>query len=274
MKRRCGTIRAANGFTLIELLVVIAIIVILIALLVPALDGAKQRAWTTRCMSNLRQLGTAWQLYAGESHDSVAPNNPGGMEFFEHWVKGWYSTSYTPDATNLVLLRESYLWPYLGSLGVWRCPGDKSTITIPETGEILPRVRSVSINNWLGTDYTWNGSAGAGFKKVRKLADMMRPSPADTYVFLDEREDSINDGYYVVTMDETDASCRIVDFPGFYHRRGANFIFGDLHWELKCWRDPRTVPPLVKGIDLQLNISSPNNEDVAWLQAHATGYSR
>ena len=57
-------------FTLIELLVVIAIIAILAAMLLPALSSARASARTSACASNLKQIGTAIQLYAAD-HDDV-----------------------------------------------------------------------------------------------------------------------------------------------------------------------------------------------------------
>jgi prepilin-type N-terminal cleavage/methylation domain-containing protein/prepilin-type processing-associated H-X9-DG protein len=69
--QRTASFRDENGFSLIELLVVIVVIAILVALLLPALSAAKARALRITCVSNLKQIGTAVQMYADDNEDSL-----------------------------------------------------------------------------------------------------------------------------------------------------------------------------------------------------------
>ena len=78
-----------RGFTLIELLVVITIIALLMAILMPTLNRAREQGKRAACLSNLKQLGLAWILYADDNDDKLVSSEAGGRwkdEFGEPWV--------------------------------------------------------------------------------------------------------------------------------------------------------------------------------------------
>jgi prepilin-type processing-associated H-X9-DG protein len=96
------------------------------------------------------------------------------------------------------------------------------------------------------------------------------PPPAQAWVLIDEREDSINDGLFQTNLKDRGAAARIVDYPASYHNRAAGLSFADGHAEVKRWHDPRTTPPLKPGAPINLDVPSPNNPDVAWLQERSS----
>jgi prepilin-type N-terminal cleavage/methylation domain-containing protein/prepilin-type processing-associated H-X9-DG protein len=270
-----------SGFTLIELLVVIAIIAILASMLLPALAKAKTKAHGIVCVSNLRQLHLAWFLYKDENDDRLAPNLGSAFATGTNntWVTGILDLDavlVNPDNTNLEKLRNSLLYPFLKTPAVFKCPADRSTALVKGGGR-QPRVRSLTMNMYLGRILP-DGSEGglinpedSAYRIHRRYSDIVNPGPANLFVFIDEREDSINDCVFGVGAGRRGPSAHIIDYPASYHNRAAGLSFADGHAEIRKWLDPRTTPVLRKNQPLNLNVPSANNRDVAWLQERATG---
>ena len=119
---------------------------------------------------------------------------------------------------------------------------------------------------------TYNYSPYNQYRVFLKTTDLTSPGPAKTFVFLDMRQDSSFWTDFVLGMQgypNNPAQYILYDLPNMIHNRGAAFSFADGRAEIHHWLDARTTPPLISG-GYNTYFNSPNNQDVAWLQDHAT----
>lgn len=161
-----------RGFTLIELLVVIAIIAILITLLTPVITRSIDRARMTGCISNMKQLASAINMYAADNKGQMPHPCWSSYRNLKNVPDGWlYSgdfsseTAYFESWTNLM---TGVLWPYIEDPDVCRCPSDPR----PEIEDLLPPKGAYPNDVRLLSTYGFNGSI-TGYPRRREIPRAM-----------------------------------------------------------------------------------------------------
>jgi len=169
--REEGMKRALKGFTLIELLVVVSIIALLVSILVPALSSAREQAKRAVCLSNLRQVGIAAELYLIDNDYRFYEYLQGGMvspaaaEFGQGGIPANVNVQdLPPDDPQYIQYINTRDWrplnEYVETYDIWKCPSDKGKIPHPTYNPAGSNTATIDPPSWKrpsrGASYMFN----------------------------------------------------------------------------------------------------------------------
>lgn len=184
-----------TGFTLVELLLVITITGLLASLSMAAVKGATDKARTTKCLSNLRQVGIAVQLYVSENQGSLPDTSHAGFEL------SWTNT----------------LAPYLTTNYLGKCPSAQHAIT---------KV-TYAWNDLLTEQITPNTGRGLPINRLR--------SPSATLALAELPDDAVSEHFHFAGERRLTPTVFRNSVEVERHGQSANYLFTDGHAETISW---------------------------------------
>jgi prepilin-type N-terminal cleavage/methylation domain-containing protein/prepilin-type processing-associated H-X9-DG protein len=266
--------RDSKGFTLTELLVVIVVIVILASVMTPVLSRTKPTGQSIRCLNNMKQLITSWQMYSQDNGDKLvimlhggeAQGAAGDPVWGVGWAEGWLDWTLSTDNTNLLFLvdpRFAKLANYVrGNTNIFKCPADTYISPAQKARGWTARVRSYSGSVGIGAGNAEGGPWDTTYNHVTKISQFLYPTPSETWVFLEEHPDSMNDPAFFSPQ-----QLAWIDMPATYHNGAASFAFADGHSEMHKWTESLTR---AREVTFGWNPPVPGSgdRDIHWMSFH------
>jgi prepilin-type N-terminal cleavage/methylation domain-containing protein len=248
-----------KAFTLIELLVVIAIISLLFAIIIPALSLAKQKAGTTVCLSNTKNLSLGWFMYSGDNDGRImsSEDEPTGMERGTKFV-GWCGiprnasgAMLSNNQTNPAVTDEDeirgiqlgLLFPYVKEPKAYHCPAD----TIRKSVYDLTRIFvTYSVPMCL---YGHPGDSGYT-TEIRRFGEITLASTRYVFVESGETRNWNSSHHFVIGAPEYTGTSDWGWWGVMAINHGDSSVLGfcDGHSEVRKWRDKFTIERLDKLI--------------------------
>jgi len=263
---------APTAFTLIELLVVISIIALLLAIIMPSLRAAKQLAQGTACTSNVRQLMTAWVMYADDNDSKMASAQVYTNMWVAHqWVNRvaqsgdpGFMAGMSAHESELAGIKTGALYPYLKTTKVYHCVADESwkkNKHKTSLGTTESPYRSYAIQDGLNGGQPPNGAGHYfGQKPARRTTELK--NLGRIYVTLEEDEGRSAHNWGSWILDKDDNS--FWDPISIWHKKSSTLGYADGHAELHLWREKTTWQ--VSTGELPPGTAVSGSEDLKYVQ--------
>ena len=287
-----------DGFTFIELLVMLVVVALLAVTLLPALANTPPGSRAFQCLNNQRQIMLALRMYAEDNNDLFPPNEypyitpfstatATAQNTMRNWAVGTMLATVDSANGSILTNRYSVLSPYINTPASYRCPAD--TYIDPATHKV--HARSYSMNSAVGTMW-YSSTAFGGFGQIGapvaggwlggnsyttvnvpwftygKFSSIIRPTPANLFVIIEENPYSINDSSIAISASASSGDGYLIDWPAANHDQAATIAFADGHSIVHKWLSPDTYSPqtfVAPGQGSQGSRLERNNQDLSYL---------
>jgi type II secretory pathway pseudopilin PulG len=224
--------RPLAAFTIVELLVVIAVLAILVAMLLPALGLARERAQLADCSGQMRQLALGWSMFPSDHNGWIMhgmPRNKDEVVGNPPFPVGEYAFVLRGDGDDKI--EKGVLYPYVLNTDVFVCPSEEAGLQNPPD-RLSDRSYSIIKPMW-GEQWDPPNNVIGFARMYEQIA-----TPARQLVWMEENDyrSNWNVGSWILGP-----NYNWVDYVAIFHDTFDNLGFADGHIERREWIDPRTI---------------------------------